>query len=59
MLLKDKDHSSDSQTSFKVRIKWLVAGIGIAIASVSAIGILFAVRRKKKAQSELSNKETI
>ena len=59
MFLKDLCHSSDSETSLNVQIKWLVAGMGFAIAFVSAIGILFAVRRKKKAQSELSNKETI
>lgn len=59
MLLKDQDHSPDSEASFKVRIKWLVAGMGIAIAAVSAIEILLAVNRKKKAKNELLDKETI
>jgi hypothetical protein len=57
MLLKD--HSSDCEKSLKVRVSWLVAGMGIAITSISAIEVLLAVRRKKKAQNELLNKETI
>ena len=59
MRLKDQDHSSGNQTSFKVRIKRLVAGMGIAIAAASAIEIFLAVKRKKKAKNKLLDKEAI